>query len=90
MPFSKYNIVYDTKKSLENDIGPEKSIMINRRRILHRFKSSQNAPLGNLFVFNLSQQFKLPNIISNSALMHRLASLISKVSQQFHLPKHRL
>ena len=24
MPFAKYNIVYDTKKSLENDIGAQK------------------------------------------------------------------
>ena len=53
MPFLKYNIVYDTKKPLENDIGPENSIMMNRRHILHRFKIWQNAPLGNLFIFNI-------------------------------------
>ena len=41
-------------------LGPEHSIRINRCRILHRFNLRQNAPVGDLFMFLFSQQFKLP------------------------------
>ena len=37
----------------------------------------------------LIREFKNKNIVSNSVRMHRLASLISKLSQQFQLYKHR-
>ena len=70
MPFSNNNIIYDTKKSLENDNGSEHSIMINRRRILHRFKLRQNASLGNLFISNFLSNSNFQNIISNYAIMH--------------------
>ena len=62
-------------------------IKINRRRILHRFKLRQNAPLDNLFIFLSSSNFQ--NIVSNSVSMHQLGSLFSKVSPQTQLPKHR-
>ena len=38
MPFSKYNIVYDTKKSLENDIGARK---LDNDKSAPHFKSFQ-------------------------------------------------
>ena len=83
LPFSKYNIVYTTRKSLlKMTSGPENSIKINRCRILHCFKLSQNAPLGNLF-FNVISSSNCQNIASNSVRMRRLASLISKFSQHF-------
>ena len=41
-------------------LGPYHSIMINQCRILHRFKFRQNAPLGDLFIFYIFLQFKLP------------------------------
>ena len=47
------------------DIGPEHLIMINRRHILHRFKLRQNAPLGDLFIFNSlsSSNFQLSDLV---------------------------
>ena len=50
--------------SLDNDIGPENSIMINRGRILHRFKLRQNAPLDNLFIINVLSNSNFQNTIS--------------------------
>ena len=64
-------IYYTTRKSLFiMTSGLENSIMINRRRILHRFKLRQNAPLDNLFIFNFLSSSNFQNIISNCGRMH--------------------
>ena len=44
---------------MRRTLRPGHSIMINRCRIVYRFKLRQNAPLGDLFIFYFSQQFKL-------------------------------
>ena len=46
------NIVYDTKKSLENDIGARTFDDDKSAPHFHRFKLRQNAPLSDLFIFS--------------------------------------
>jgi len=58
--------------------GPKHSIMINRRRILHRFKLRQNAPLGNLSIFNFLSSSNFQNIISNCGRMHHYSTSFKK------------
>ena len=84
MPFSKYDIVYDTKTSLENDIGAR------------TFDNDKSAPDFTSFQIGVKCTIKQPvyfylsssnfqNIASNNARMRRLPSLISKFSQHFQL-----
>ena len=65
------------------DIVPEHSIMINRRCILHRFKQQQNAPLGDLFIFNVISSSNFQNIVSKCGRMNNSATSFSKFSEQF-------
>jgi len=50
--------------------GPEHSLLINRGRILHRFKLSQNAPLSDLFIFKFLSCSNFQNIVSYCSRMH--------------------
>ena len=56
--------------------GPEHWIMINRSRILHRFKLRQNAPLGNLFIYNLLSSLNFQNIIFKLRKNAQLSDLV--------------
>ena len=89
--YAKLYIVYDTKKSLEMTYRPDNQLMINRRRILHRFKLRQNAPLDNLFIVDCLNSFKLPKHhlklrnnaqLSDLVLKKILAVQTSKTSNQ--------
>ena len=80
-------IQYTTRKRLENDIGA-KTFDNENRRILHRFKLRQNAPLGDLFVLNFPCCSNFQNTVSNCVRMHNLATSFSNISQQFQLLKH--
>ena len=69
--------------------GPENSIMIHRRRTLHRFKLREYAPLVNLFIFNFSavQTSKTSFQIAEECTIKR--PRFHFFSQQFQLLKHR-
>ena len=83
------NIVYDTKKSLENDIGARK--LDNDKSALHftSFQIEAQCTIIQPVHFYFSQQFQLPKhrfILRQNA---PLSDLVLKQSQQFQLPKHR-
>ena len=83
-------IQYTTRKSLlEMTSGPENSIMIHRRRTLHRFKLREYAPLVNLFIFNFSavQTSKTSFQFAEECTIKR--PRFHFFSQQFQLLKHR-
>jgi len=71
MPFSKYNIGYDTKKSLENDIGA-----------LHltSFPIEGKCTIRQPVYFYFSQQFQLPK---HRFMMRRFATLSDLVFKTF-------
>ena len=73
--------------------GPEHSIMMNRRRIFNRFKLRQNAPLRDVFNFNLLGSSNVQKIVSNfgpinaslSDLVFKMISAIPTSKTSFHI-----
>ena len=73
--------------------GPEHSIMMNRRRIFNRFKLRQNAPLRDVFNFNLLGSSNVQKIVSNfgpinaslSDLVFKMFSAIPTSKTSFHI-----
>ena len=60
MPFSKYNIGYDTKKSLENDIGARNFDNDKSAQHFTSFQIEAKCTIRQLVYFLFSKQFKLP------------------------------
>ena len=69
-------MVYDTKNSLENDIGPENSIMINRRRIFTSFQIDAKCTIRQpvyflFFIFSAVQTSKTSFQIAEECTIKR-------------------